>query len=182
MGKVLLTVVVTLALVVAGVVVFAYSGVYDVAATSPHHPATRWLLSTTMDNSIRARAGTVAMPPPLGEAEVRDGAGHFAETCEQCHGAPGVARGEEGKGLTPRPPDLAKAVPEWSDRELFWIVQHGVKFTGMPAFGPTHQPAELWEIVAFLKRLPGMTPEQYQAMKGTRGGETSDRHHEAHNS
>jgi hypothetical protein len=65
--------------------------------------------------------------------------------------------------ITPTPPDLAKSVGQWSDRELYWIIKHGIKLAGMPAFGPTHSDEELWALAAFLRRLPETTPEQYAA-------------------
>lgn len=149
------------ALAVLAGVAYMYSGLYNVAATAPHNALSRWILRTTQKNSVQVRAESVGAPPQLSAEQLRHGAEHFADTCVQCHGAPGVERGELGKGTTPTPPDLPKAVAEWSDQELYWIVKHGIKLAGMPAFGPTHSDEELWALVAFLKRLPETTPEQY---------------------
>jgi hypothetical protein len=68
-----------------------------------------------------------------------------------------------------------EAAKEWSTAELFWIVKHGVKMTGMPAFGPTHSDERLWTVVAFLKQLPQISPEKYTEMK-----QASAKHHEGH--
>jgi hypothetical protein len=87
--------------------------------------------------------------------------------CVACHGAPGKERDEVGRGLMPQPPALAKTAPTWSNGELFWILKHGVKMTGMPAFGPTHSDERLWSMVAFLRRLPNLTPEQYYQLEQT---------------
>ena len=84
--------------------------------------------------------------------------------CVTCHGAPGVERGTLGKGINPKPPNLAKEAGEWSDRELFWITKHGIKLAGMPAFGVTHSDEELWAIVAFLRRLETMSAEEYRRL------------------
>ena len=51
-----------------------------------------------------------------------------------------------------------------TDGELFWIVQNGIRMTGMPAFGPTHKDEEIWKIVAFLRHLPALTPEEEKAL------------------
>lgn len=161
LSVVVTTLVVAAALAVLAGVAYMYSGLYNVAATAPHNALSRWILQTTQKNSVQARAEKIGAPPQLSAEQWRHGVEHFADTCVQCHGAPGVERGELGKGITPTPPDLSKAVAEWSDQELYWIVKHGIKLAGMPAFGPTHSDEELWALVAFLKRLPETTPEQY---------------------
>jgi mono/diheme cytochrome c family protein len=70
-----------------------------------------------------------------------------------------------GRGLRPQPPPLADVVPEWSTAELFWIAKHGIRMTGMPAWGPTHGDDELWAMVAFVKTLPTMSAEDYRRME-----------------
>lgn len=112
---------------------------------------------------------------------VSKGVGHYAENCVRCHGGPGVERGEIGKGITPDAPDLAKTAGHWSAAELFWIVKNGVRMTAMRAWGPTHSDEELWSIVAFLERLPEISPAQYHSMreKGTHAeyGAAPEHHH-----
>jgi mono/diheme cytochrome c family protein len=83
--------------------------------------------------------------------------------CVGCHGAPGKDPSEIGKGLRPRPPDLAKAALQLDKGELFWIVKNGIKMAGMPAFGATHRDRTIWNIVGFVQeQLPNLTAEQYQ--------------------
>ena len=155
------------AILIAGVVVvlggFAliYSGLYDVAATAPHWPVTRWALETARARSIKAHAAGVVAPSGLGDpATILIGVEHFAAHCAVCHGAPGVPKGDIARGLFPSPPDLAKAAPLYSPAELFWILKHGIKMTGMPAWND-HSDEELWATVAFLEKLPGMTEQAY---------------------
>ena len=166
MGKtvlVVLTLFVAAVLVALGGVAYVYSGEYNVAATEPHSAFEQWLLGTTMEHSVRAHARReVAAAPTLGEESFHHGAKHYVSTCVGCHGAPGVERGEFGKGLTPSPPQLAKAVTRWNQQELFWIVKNGIKLAGMPAFGPTHTDEEIWAMVAFLRRLPQMSAQEYR--------------------
>ena len=69
--------------------------------------------------------------------------------------------------MTPRPPDLSQVAPRWSDRELFWIVKHGIRLAGMPAFGPTHHDDMLWDIVAFVRTLPTLSAREYARLAGT---------------
>ena len=93
--------------------------------------------------------------------------------CVTCHGAPGREPSEIGQGLNPKPPKLDTAeVQAYSDAELYWIIAHGIRMTGMPAFGPTHEERTLWSLVAFLRKLPGMNAQQYAAMVEA----TSDHH------
>jgi len=146
-----------LATVIVAGIIFIYSGIYDIAATEPHNPVARWALSTTMQRSVTAHAAEVEVPATFTKEQFRRGLEHFEETCATCHRGPGVASSEVGRGLRPEPPDLATAVPEWSPAELFWIVKHGIKMSGMPGFGPTHGDEDLWAVVAFLGRLPTLS-------------------------
>jgi mono/diheme cytochrome c family protein len=147
-----------------GTLVFISAGVYNVAATAEHTALTRWVMNTTQERSVAARADEVSPPPPADSTMVRQGFEEYREMCVACHGAPGVERGILGKGINPEPPDLAEEAAEWSDRELFWITKHGIKLAGMPAFGVTHSDEELWGIVAFLRRLESMSPEEYRSL------------------
>lgn len=133
----------TIVLLVVIVVLFIYSGIYNVAATDSHNVVVRWALNTTMVRSVRAHAEEIAAPPLTDAAMVRKGGRHFQESCQTCHGAPGVARSEIGQGLRPSPPDLSEHARNWSPAELFWIVKNGLKMTGMPAWGPTHSDEDL---------------------------------------
>ena len=155
----------TLVVLVGGLLLFIYSGEYNVAATQPHYAPVRWALNTTMVNSVRDHAEHVEVPSLEDSALIRRGFSHFEQMCVMCHGAPGVPRGAVGKGLRPVPPELADVVPRWSSAELFWIVKHGIKMSGMPAWGITHEDERLWAIVAFLRVLPETSPAEYQALK-----------------
>ncbi|MGB7932011.1 MAG: cytochrome c, partial [Gammaproteobacteria bacterium] len=163
---------------IAGVVVML-SGVINVAATNPHHPVTRFILSTTMDNSVRAHARGITAPPLDDARMVMEGFRHYREMCVECHLAPGITSTEISEGLMPRPPRLQDEVEEWKPEELFWVTKNGVKMSGMPAWGPTHSDAKIWAIVAFLEKLPHMTAEQYQEMDRTAGAGEGDEHDHA---
>lgn len=152
------------ALLVGAVALFVYAGVYNVAASEPHHRATAWFLHTVTTQSVRARA-EAEPPTDLDDPErVQRGAGRYGVLCVTCHGAPGVEPSDIGTGLLPEPPELGDVVSYWSDAELHWILEHGVKFTGMPGFGATQDDERLWDLVAFVRKLPGMTPEAYREL------------------
>ena len=163
---------------ISGVVVM-FSGLINVAATNPHNPVTNFILSTTMDYSVRAHAKGITAPPLDDPRMIMDGFRHYREMCVDCHLAPGIDSTEISEGLMPRPPRLQEEVEEWTPEELFWVTKNGVKMTGMPAWGPTHSDARIWAIVAFLEKLPHMTAEQYQEMDRTAGAQEDDKHHHA---
>src|SRR4029450_9687825 len=77
--------------------------------------------------------------------------------------APGMERTEISRGLYPRAPELRRKT-DLTPAEQFWIVKHGVKMTGMPAWGVTHNDELLWDVVAFVRKLPELTPEQYETL------------------
>lgn len=162
MKKTLLTVVGTLVVLALLFLAFIYSGVYNVAASAGHTAPVRWALLTLQERSVEAHAGDV-VAPALDSARAVAGAGEYDEMCVGCHGAPGVEQSWLGKGMEPEPPDLSETVGEWSDGELFWILDHGIKLAGMPGFGVTHADEDLWNTVAFLRRLPDLSPAEYRA-------------------
>jgi mono/diheme cytochrome c family protein len=153
-----------------------YSGWHNIAALEPHGQVMTWVFSTTMRRSVRAHAVGITAPGDLA-TRASSGFDDFDEMCVECHSAPGLERGEIGKGLNPRPPRLTNAAQRWSPSELFWIVKNGVRMTGMPAFGPTHDDAILWAIVAFLQQLPSLSPEQYKSMRLKNGTAPKEHDH-----
>lgn len=142
---------------------FVYSGFYDVAATERHSSVVEWTLETISERSVRRRAGELPAPLPADSAALLHGFEHYRIMCEVCHGGVGVDRTEIAEGLNPRPPRLARAAKGWTDAELFWITKHGIKATGMPAFGPSHDDAALLQIVAIVRMLPDMSEAEYAA-------------------
>ena len=152
---------VLIALLVAGVA-FVYSGLYNVAADDPHWSVTERMLESMRMNSVHRRARDIE-PPKLDDAQlISKGAGQYAEMCAICHLAPGVKSTPAQQGLYPEPPELHRSKRD--ARADFWVIKHGLKMTGMPAWGPTHDDEMIWSIVAFLQELPSLTPEQYSKM------------------
>ena len=138
-----------------------FLGLVNVAASNPENVMVEWLLSTTMKRSVSARARDFNPPDLTDSHRIREGLSQYAGMCVDCHGAPGVKQSGFIKGLNPPAPILADEVHEWDSRELFWITKHGVKMTGMPAFGHAHSDEEIWAMVAFLQHMPTISPEEY---------------------
>lgn len=151
---------------VIGIVVAFFviiSGAYNVAATVPHTKLEHIIFNSTMAYSVRAHAKEEA-PESWSQDEIKSGFKNYNEMCVICHGAPGKALSYLGKGLQPQPPNLAEAVEKWTNGQLFWIIKNGVKMTGMPAFGPTHDDVDIWSIVGFIRRLPRTSAQEFQSM------------------
>lgn len=158
-----------LALFAAGLVIggflVAWLGLYNIAASRSHWQITEWFLTFTMRNSVETQSMNVTAPPLDDPALIRRGAGHFQGGCAPCHGAPGEPQSPIARQMLPEPPYLA-ALDQWTQpwdaAELFWIVKHGLKYTGMPAWPALEREDEVWAVVAFLQRLPELSPQTYR--------------------
>ncbi len=148
-----------------GVAAFGlYGGLYNVAADVPHTQPVFWLMTTLRERSIAVRAAGVVVPHDLADSNrIASGAGQYAEMCSSCHLAPGMKRTEISRGLYPRAPELRRG-SRLTPAEEFWVVKHGLKMSGMPAWGVTHNDELLWDVVAFLRKLPDLTPDEYQTL------------------
>lgn len=169
-----------LGLLIVGGVLFVFSGFYNTAADVPHWRLTFSILDVARDRSIEFHSDGITPPPP--DEKLADiGFLHFHDMCRLCHGAPGYAREEFAEGLYPNPPDLAGAEfrEDVTDAKLYWVIKHGLKMTGMPSFGVTHDEKTLWGIVAFVQKLPQLTPEDYASMVREKGhGEGPESSHD----
>jgi mono/diheme cytochrome c family protein len=141
-----------------------HMGSFDVAADKPHSQPVFWLMNTVRERSVAIRAADITVPGDLADAKrIASGAAQYDEMCSLCHLAPGMKRTEISRGLYPRAPELRRK-SELTAAEQFWVVKHGLKMTGMPAWGVTHDDELLWDVVAFLRKLPELTADQYQAL------------------
>jgi mono/diheme cytochrome c family protein len=138
-----------------------FGGLYDVSATSQHTQPVYSLLETAMHQSVRLRARGIETPKLDDERLLVHGAACYRDKCVQCHGAPGVAQNDIGKSMQPLPGPLVDAHARWKPRELYWLTKHGIKMSGMPAWEHRLTEDELWGVVAFLGRLPELSPQQY---------------------
>ncbi len=148
---------------------FVGSGAYDIGADAPHTAAVASLLEALRERSIETRAQRVAVPADFGDdARVVRGAGNYDAMCAACHLAPGSGATELSRGLYPQPPELAKE--RTPPAQAFWIVKHGIKASGMPAWGPSMGDGHVWDLVAFLQKLPALDGAAYRALVERSGG------------
>lgn len=147
----------------AGGFLVGWSGLVGIGASSGHWGITNLVLHWGMQNSVRTRAWFVETPPGLDDpALVRRAAGHFETSCAFCHGSPAQDGRALPQRMTPAPPLLTGSAKKWSAAELFVIVKHGVKFSGMPAWISLSRDDEVWAMVAFLRALPAMDEATYR--------------------
>jgi mono/diheme cytochrome c family protein len=168
--KPLLVVLAVLAAVLAVVAGAIALGAVEVAATAPHARPVEWLLATARERAIAARAADVAVPPLDDPRLLRRGIVLYQRHCVACHGAPGVDPAPWAWGLNPFPPPLHDG-PELTGDDAtrhaartFWVIDNGVRMTGMPAFGVALGEEEIWALTAVVERLGELSAEEYAAM------------------
>jgi len=159
----------------------AYFGLVNVGADDPHLPAVYAFLSMARDRSIEVRSRDIAVPDLDDQALIRAGAGNYDAMCIGCHLAPGVAETELSQALYPAPPDLTKVGVDGHPAAAFWTIKHGIKASGMPAWGKSMGDPYIWGMVAFLQQLPELDARQYRALVAAssghqHGGGESDLH------
>jgi len=151
--------------IVAAIVaaVYFFGGFFSIAASEADPAIVDRMLVQVRQASIARHATDT--PPAEDASAVPAGARAFATRgCVNCHGAPGVDWAKWSEGLRPDPPDLKKIADQRQRNELFWVVKNGIKMTGMPGFAASGaSDAEIWTIVAFVKKLPSVTAEDYKA-------------------
>jgi mono/diheme cytochrome c family protein len=162
MKRIALSVAVVLSIVLALALIFVYSGSYNVGADEKHWALTERVLQTMRDRSIEAAARGVEIPKLDDSALITKGAEQYSEMCAGCHLSPISRDSTTRKGLYPQPPDFFRQRIE--PRRAFWVTKHGLKMSGMPAWGTSHDDAEIWSLVAFLQKLPDLKADEYRAM------------------
>lgn len=150
-------------LAVAAAAGIVYSGLYNVAADNPHWGLTYRVLETLRTRSVERRAASVQLPANLADEKViLKGAGQYAAMCTSCHLAPGMKPTELSQGMYPAPPKLTEARVD--PKVAYIAIKHGIKMSGMPAWGGPHGDEQVWTLVAFLAKLPELSPQEYQKM------------------
>jgi mono/diheme cytochrome c family protein len=152
-----------LAVFAAAGALFIESGYYDIGADDHHTKLVLALIEQLRDRSIEVRSRTVDVRYVMDPARIAAGAQRYAALCAGCHLAPGVTQSDIRPGLYPHPPNLAQEDLQPAQR-AFWVVKHGIKMSAMPAWGKTLDDAAIWDIVAFVRKMPAMTPETYQEL------------------
>lgn len=146
---------------IALVLVIAYSGIFNIAASAGHPAWMEWLLQLGKERSVIVNSQDIYVPELNFTERVPLGAAHFQLGCATCHKAPGQALNPVYDHMLPPPPDLQVHAPMWTRKQLFWLVRHGIQFTGMPSWSGDNRDDEVWAVVAFLEALPLMGETDY---------------------
>lgn len=171
--------IVLIILVLIALGVWAWSGQYNIGADSPHWDLTRQAIGVLRERSIDTRAEKIRVPGLDDPALIAEGGEHYSAMCTGCHLAPGMSESELREGLYPRPPNLTRFAP--NPAEAFWVIKHGIKMTGMPAWGKTHSDQKIWAMVAYLQKQPTLSPARYLEISGQTGEQPMSGHdHGAH--
>lgn len=173
--KTIKTVLITLASLVVLILLYIYSGIFNPGALKPHTSLTRWMINKTKHVSIERRSKKVEVPDLTDTTLIQTGFVHYNEMCVVCHSAPGLKTSEIARGLYPHAPHIYKFAKWMHPKETFWVIKNGIKMTGMPAFGPTHDDQKIWAMTAFItKKLGTMTPQEYKAWQEKYKGKEMD--------
>ncbi|WP_084766328.1 c-type cytochrome [Nitrococcus mobilis] len=186
--KIIKMIVLLSAIGVLGVAGFIYSGLYPIGADVPHNAVTYWVLETLRERSIKRAASDINVPDLSDPELLLSGGPDYNEMCLECHLKPGKNKSDMSVGLYPSPPNLSQdgdgndhnhdehGDEKYTAQRQFWIIKHGIKASGMPAWGETHDDQRIWAMVAFLQKLPRLTPEQYQIITARSDGENNHSH------
>ncbi len=157
-------------LVVAGAVALliavlvVVSGVVDLSARKPHPEGWGRFLHFVFDRSTAFHEGPT--PPADLDSPVRvaAGAAYYGQVCAHCHGGPGLGQNPVVLSMHPRPQYLATDLlsADFTPRELYRVIHAGVKYSAMPAWPAVRRPDEVWQLVAFLRALPKLSPQQFR--------------------
>ena len=163
------------AMAIGGLIVAAIlvtSGVVPIWASSGHWRITAALLDFAKTRSVSTHSWGVDVPPLDDEALVLRGAGQYESVCAQCHGGPDRRLPPVMVAMTPPPPELTSLLTRWAPEELFSILKHGIKFTGMPGWPAQQRDDEVWAMVAFLRRMPQVNADAYRRLVYGDAGQT----------
>ena len=146
-----------------------WSGLYSVAASRGHWAVIEWFLTFAMRNSVKTHASAIEAPPLDNADLVTLGAGAFPQRLRLLSRRAGHADQSDRAGACcRRRPISRRRCATWRDRELFWIVKHGIKYTGMPAWAAQQRDDEVWALVAFLRRLPALDAQTLSRARARR--------------
>jgi mono/diheme cytochrome c family protein len=118
--------------------------------------------------AIARRAASLTNPVAYSAEVIADGRAHFADHCAICHANDGSGKTAIGEGLWPKAPDMRQPTTQnLTDGELFWIIENGIRFTGMPAWSTDSKEGEeaSWRLVHFIRHLPKLTAEEIEEME-----------------
>ncbi|MGH9675946.1 MAG: c-type cytochrome [Candidatus Acidiferrum sp.] len=162
------TLILLILVLVAGVVIAVFISILHNGLSARARPTAleAMMARNARHLAIPGSAQALQNPVPDSAENLRDARLHFADHCATCHGNDGGGDTMIGRGLYPKPPDLRlHETQKLSDGELFWVIENGVRFTGMPSFSDPGSENDSWKLVRFIRHLPQLTPEERMEME-----------------
>jgi len=153
---------------ILGVAAVVYVWTTGLSAREPPGPAEVAVARRVRDLAVARRARDLVNPVQRSPEAIADGLQHFADHCASCHANDGSGNTAMGRNMYPRAPDMRlAATQDLSDGELFWIIENGIRFTGMPAWSTGDRAGEeaSWRLVHFIRYLPNVTPADLKQME-----------------
>jgi mono/diheme cytochrome c family protein len=154
---------------VIGAALLVWSGKYHVGADEPHWPLTYAVLEFARERSIDTHSAGIEVPDLSDPELIRNGAGNYSAMCVSCHLSPGAEETELSAGLYPRPTRW-DALGKLEPRKAFWTIKHGVKASGMPAWGLSMEDRYVWGMVAFMQQFSTLSEAEYRSQVAASGG------------
>jgi mono/diheme cytochrome c family protein len=155
-------------LVAAGAVVIAYVASAGVSARDEPGAIETFAARTLRNFAIARRAPELSNPIQREPEIIAAGRAHFADHCAVCHANDGSGDTMFGRGMWPKPPDLRREETQnLSDGEIFYIIENGIRFSGMPGFGTETGEGEKasWHLVHFIRHLPDISRPELAEME-----------------
>jgi mono/diheme cytochrome c family protein len=163
LGAVLMLVILLLSALVVG-----RFGLIPVNADGAHSSLEAKIMPQVLHASIVRHAAVATNPLTINEENLKAGASTYKDMCARCHSIPGNNPGAYGQSFYPPAPQLSAGLPNYTDSQLFWTIKHGIRNTGMPAWGSMLSDEEIWQLVSLLKNsqdLPPSVESEWQAPK-----------------
>jgi mono/diheme cytochrome c family protein len=154
--------------IVAGAIGFWYVVRTGVSAKGQPGAVEQFVARRVRNLAVARQAKSLTNPVENSPEVIAEGRAHYADHCAICHANDGSGKTEMGQGMWPKPPDMRlRQTQNFTDGELFWIIENGIRFTGMPGWGTGTQEGQAasWRLVHFLRRLPRLTAEEIEEME-----------------
>jgi mono/diheme cytochrome c family protein len=156
--KVLLGAVLILAILLLAALAITWLGLMPVSADGPHSNLEARIMPAVLHASIVRHASGETNPVSLNEDNLKAAVGTYKAMCARCHSTTEGKASTYGQSFYPPAPQLPKGMAEYTDAQLFWVIKHGIRNTGMPAWGSMLSDEEVWQIVSLLKNSQDLPP------------------------
>jgi thiosulfate dehydrogenase len=158
MGKFFGGIIFTLAVIGIGGYFMLHAGMINIVADQTPSKLERRMAGTALDASVEKRSASLKNPLEPTDAVLTEGMHIYLQNCAGCHGSPKETDSKFGSSFNPHAPQFMKRAPDMPDNQNFYIAKHGVRLTGMPAWGKLYSDDQLWQVTTFLSHMEKLPP------------------------